>query len=159
IASMTKPIAAAATMALVEDGRLGLDEPVDQLLPELAQRHVLKRIDGPLDDTVPARRAITVRDLLTFRMGLGLVFAQPGTYPIQDAIERVIGQGPPSPDNMPAPDEWMRRLGTLPLIHQPGEGWMYNTSADVVGVLAARAAGMPFGAFLQERLFDPMGMA
>src|SRR5262249_54513007 len=152
IASMTKPIAAAATMVLVEEGRLGLDEPVDQLLPELAQRRVLKRIDGPLDDTIPATRAITVRDLLTFRMGLGLVFAQPGTHPIQEAIEKVIGQGPPSPDHMPAPDEWMRRLGTLPLIHQPGEGWMYNTGADVVGVLVARAAGIPFDAFLQKRL-------
>src|SRR2546427_6306668 len=75
ITSMTRPILATATMMLVEDGKVALDEPVDRLLPELADRKVLKRIDGPLDDTVPARRPITVEDLLTFRMGPGLIFA------------------------------------------------------------------------------------
>src|SRR2546430_809247 len=73
ITSMTKPILALATMMLVDDGALRLDEPVDRLLPELANRKVLKRIDGPLDETVPARRPITVDDLLTFRMGHGLI--------------------------------------------------------------------------------------
>src|SRR5438067_8777095 len=86
ISSMTKPITAAATMILVEECRLRLDEPVDRLLPELADRRVLKRLDGPVDDTVPATRPITVRDLLTFRLGFGIVMAPPGTYPIQDAI-------------------------------------------------------------------------
>src|SRR5438874_4334552 len=81
ISSMTKPITAAAAMILVEECKLRLDEPVDRLLPELADRKVLKRLEGPLDDTVPARRSITVRDLLTFRLGLGIVMAMPSTYP------------------------------------------------------------------------------
>ena len=86
IASLTKPIAAAATMILVEECRLRLDDPVDRLLPELAHRTVLKRLDGPLQDTVPANRPITVRDLLTFRMGFGLIMGPPDVYPIQKAV-------------------------------------------------------------------------
>ena len=133
IASLTKPITAAATMILVEECRLRLDEPVHRLLPELAHRKVLKRLDGPLDDTVPANRPITVRDLLAFRMGYGIVMAPPGTYPIRAAMsERLLGQGPPKPQTPPAPDEWIRRLGTLPLMHQPGEKWMYHTASDVL---------------------------
>jgi CubicO group peptidase (beta-lactamase class C family) len=159
ISSMTKPVAAAAAMILVEECKLRLDEPVDRLLPELADRKVLKRLEGPLDDTVPAKRAITLRDLLTFRMGFGMVMAPPGSYPIQAAIsEQRLGQGPPRPAEPPSPDEWMRRLGALPLMHQPGERWMYNTGSDVLGVLIARAAGQPFDAFLRERLFAPLGM-
>src|SRR5205823_1078407 len=69
-----------------------------------------------------------------------------------------IGMGPPSPSRMPAPDEWMRRLGSLPLMHQPGERWMYNTGSDVLGVLIARASGQPLETFLRERLFEPLGM-
>ncbi|HKU21936.1 MAG TPA: serine hydrolase domain-containing protein [Terriglobales bacterium] len=159
IASMSKPVTAAATMILVEACKLRLDEPVDRLLPELANRKVLKRPDGPLDDTVPAKRPITVRDLLTFRLGWGIVMAPPGTYPIQQAMDKLqLGQGPPNPALMPAPDEWMRRLGTLPLMHQPGERWMYNTGADVLSVLVARASSQPFEAFLRERIFEPLGM-
>ena len=92
IASMTKPITAVAAMILVEECRLRLDEPVDRLLPELADRRVLKRLDGPLDDTVPANRPITVRDLLTFRMGFGLIMAPPSSYPIQQADERAAAR-------------------------------------------------------------------
>ena len=159
IASMSKPITAAATMILVEECRLRLDEPVDRLLPELADRKVLKRLDGPLEDTVPARRPITVRDLLTFRLGFGMIMAPPDTMPIQKALaERDLGPGPPAPAAVPPPDEWMRRLGSLPLMHQPGERWMYHTGSDVLGVLIARAAGQPFEAFLRERLFEPLGM-
>lgn len=159
IASMTKPIASAAAMILVEECRLRLDDPVDHLLPELANRTVLKRLDGPLDDTVPAVRPITLRDLLTFRMGFGIVMAPPGTLPIQRAADALdLGQGPPRPSVPPEPDEWMRRLGTLPLMHQPGERWMYNTGADVLGVLIARATGQSFDAVLRERLFAPLGM-
>ena len=97
IASMTKPITAAAVMMLVDEGRLRLDEPVDRLLPELADRRVLRRIDGPVEDTVPARRPITVEDLLTFRLGWGLILAAPGTLPIQQAIADlgIVGFGPP----------------------------------------------------------------
>ena len=159
IASMTKPITAAATMILVEECKLRVDDAVDRLLPELADRKVLKRLDGPLDDTVPANRPITVRDLLTFRMGFGLIMAPPDTYPIQRAVsERLLGQGPPNPSTPPAPDEWIRRFATLPLLHQPGEKWMYNTGSDVLGVLIARASGQPLETFFRERIFEPLGM-
>src|SRR5437016_6673891 len=156
IASLTKPIAAAATMILVEECRLRLDEPVDRLLPELAHRTVLKRLDGPLGDTVPANRPITVRDLLTFRAGYGIIMAPPDTYPIQTAMsEQRLGQGPPKPQTPPAPDEWIRRLGTLPLMHQPGEKWMYHTASDILAVLIARAAGRPLETLLRARLSEP----
>ena len=159
IASMTKPVTAAAAMILVEECRLRLDEPVDRLLPELADRKVIKRFEGALDDTVPAKRSITVRDLLTFRMGFGIVVAPPDPCPILKAASDLrIGLGPPSPASMPAPDEWIRRLGSLPLMHQPGKRWMYSTGSDVLGVLIARASGQPFEAFLRERIFDPLGM-
>lgn len=160
ISSLTKPITAAAAMICVEDCALRLDEPVDRLLPELANRTVLRRLDGPLADTVPARRPITVRDLLTFRLGFGIVIGPPDEFPIQRAMtELCLGQGPPNPSVPPAPDEWIRRLGTLPLMHQPGEGWMYNAGSDVLGVLIARATGQPFETFLRERIFAPLGMA
>jgi CubicO group peptidase (beta-lactamase class C family) len=157
IASMTKPITAAAAMILVEECRLRLDEPVDRLLPELSDRKVLRRLDAPLADTVPAKRPISVRDLLTFRLGIGAVMAMPGQYPIQNAMAEA-GLAP-GPDTTPVePDEWMKRLGRLPLIHQPGEAWMYHTGSDVLGVLIARAAGQPFETFLHERIFEPLGM-
>src|SRR6478672_12006158 len=131
ISSVTKPITAIATMILVEECKLRLDEPVDRLLPELANRRVLSRPDAELDDTVPSKRAITVRDLLTFRMGFGIMTLPPDATPIQRAASALeLGQGPPNPQHFPAPHEWMRRFGTLPLIHQPGEGWMYNSGAD-----------------------------
>jgi CubicO group peptidase (beta-lactamase class C family) len=159
IASLSKPVAAAAAMILVEQCKLRLDEPVDRLLPELSDRRVLKRLDGPLDDTIPARRPITLRDLLTFRLGCGIVMAPPDTFPIQKAMSELrLGQGPPSPLVPPAPDEWIRRFSTLPLMHQPGEKWMYHTGSDVLGVLIARASGKPLETFLREGLFEPLGM-
>jgi CubicO group peptidase (beta-lactamase class C family) len=159
ISSMTKPITGVAAMILMEEGQLRLEDPVDELLPELANRQVLKRLDGPLDETVPAHRPITTRDLLTFTMGMGLVFASPETHPILRALDDLkLGQGIPAPDVAPEPDEWLRRLGTLPLMAQPGEQWMYNTSADVLGVLIARAAGQSLETFMRERIFDPLGM-
>jgi CubicO group peptidase (beta-lactamase class C family) len=159
ISSMSKPITAAATMILVEECSLRLDDPVDRWLPELADRKVLKRLDASLDDTVPANRPITVRDLLTFRMGFGQTMLMPEDYPILKAANELqIGMGPPSPSAMPAPDEWIRRLGQLPLMHQPGEKWMYNTGADVLGVLIARASGQDFETFLRQRIFEPLGM-
>lgn len=159
ISSMTKPVTAAAAMILVEECKLRLDEPVDRFLPELADRKVLTRLDGPLDETMPAHRPITLRDLLTFRLGWGMVMAPPDTYPIQTAMsEQRLGQGPPEPAVPPAPDEWIRRLGNLPLMHQPGEKWLYNTGADVLGVLIARASGQSFESFLRECLFEPLGM-
>jgi CubicO group peptidase (beta-lactamase class C family) len=158
IASMTKAITAAATLLLVEDGKIRLDEPVDRLLPELANRRVLRRPDGALDDTVPATRPITVHDLLAFTMGMGLVFPFEKYPALMRSIELQVTDIPPRPHTPPAPDEFMRRLGTLPLMHQPGERWIYNTGSDVLGVLVARASGQPFEKFLQDRLFQPLGM-
>jgi CubicO group peptidase (beta-lactamase class C family) len=159
ISSMTKPITAVAAMICVEECLLRLDEPVDRLLPELGSRQVLRRPEAELDDTVPAHRPITVRDLLTFTMGLGIVAAEPGTVPLADALNQLeLGQGMPSPATPPAPDEWIRRLGSLPLMYQPGERWLYNTGADVLGVIIERAVGQPFETFLAERIFRPLGM-
>ncbi|AUX29304.1 MULTISPECIES: serine hydrolase [Sorangium] len=160
ITSMTKPVTAVAAMILVEECKLRLDEPVDRLLPELSGRKVLQRIDGPLDETVPASRPITVRDLLTFRMGFGMIMGPPGGTPIQRAVreQQLACLGPPKPSTPHAPDEWIRRLGALPLMHQPGERWMYNTGSYVLGVLIARAAGQPLEAFFRERIFEPLGM-
>ena len=158
ISSMTKPVTAAATMILVEECRLRLDDPVDELLPELAHRQVLKRVDGPVDDTEPAHRPITVRDLLTFRAGFGYLFANE-EYPIHGAAADLgMAPGAPRPSADPPADEFMRRLGTLPLIYQPGTSWLYNTSAEVLSVLVARASGQAFDVFLKEHLFEPLGM-
>ncbi|MBL7647597.1 MAG: beta-lactamase family protein [Candidatus Hydrogenedentes bacterium] len=159
IASMTKPVAAVAAMILVDEGVLKLDGPVDPWLPELANRRVLRRIDGPLDDTVPAARAITVRDLLTLRMGFGYIFANTKGWPIQEAINALgILQGPPHPQSLPDSDTWMRGLGALPLMCQPGEQFMYDLGLDVLGVLISRAAGQPLALFMRGRIFDPLGM-
>jgi CubicO group peptidase (beta-lactamase class C family) len=161
IASLTKPIIAAATMMLVEDGRLALDEPVDRLLPELAGRRVLTRIDAPLDQTVPAVRPITVEDLLTFRMGYGMVF-EPSFEPPYPVINRAneleLTMGQPDPRTPHPPDEWIRRFGTLPLMYQPGERWQYNAGSLVLGVLIARASGQRLEDFLTRRIFRPLGM-
>ena len=159
ISSVSKPITAAAAMALVDDGVVRLDDPVDDLLPELADRQVLRRLDGPVDDTVRAERPITLRDLLTFRSGYGAVMADPSTTPVLQAIiDLDIGLGPPSPQAVPPPDEWIARIGTLPLIHQPGEQWLYHTAADILGVLIARATGQTFGSYLDDRILVPLGM-
>jgi CubicO group peptidase (beta-lactamase class C family) len=145
-------------MILIEECRLRLDDPVDDFLPELADRQVLVDRFGPLDHTVPAHRPITVRDLLTFRSGYGLPFPMPDSPMVNALFGPELVQGPPRPAEVPAPDDWMRFLGTLPLIHQPGEEWLYNTASDILGVLVARASGQSFGAFLHERIFEPLGM-
>lgn len=157
IASMTKPMLAVVALQLVEEGAIGLDESVERWLPELAGRKVLRSIESPLDDTVPADRAITLRDLLTLRLGIGAILAPPGRYPIQQAMEEAgIAPGPLNP--VVSTEEWMRRLGSLPLVHQPGAVWMYHTGFDVLAVLLARLAGKPLGELMQERLFGPLGM-
>jgi CubicO group peptidase (beta-lactamase class C family) len=157
IASLTKPITATAAMILVEDGVLRLDDPVDALLPELKDRKVLRALDSPLDDTVPAKRAITLRDLLTFRAGYGAVMVFPEKYPIQKAMSEA-GIAPSAHLFTGSADELMQRFGTLPLLHQPGEQWLYHSASDILGVLIARASGQTLDRFLSERLFAPLGM-
>ncbi len=158
IASAGKPLTAVSALQLVEDGVLGLDSPVDRWLPELRDRSVLRDLAAPLDDTVPARRAITLRDLLTCRMGLGAVFADPAGAPVLSRMaELELAPGPRLFGH--GADEFMRRIGTLPLVHQPGERWLYHSGLDVAGVLVARASGMSLEAFQRERIFAPLGMA
>jgi CubicO group peptidase (beta-lactamase class C family) len=160
IASLAKPVTAVAAMILIEECRLRIDESIEPWIPELANRRILRSLSGPLDDTVPANRPITVRDLLTFRMGFGSVMAPPDTYPIQKLIReyRLGGDGPPRPSQAPTAEEWIQRLGSLPLMAPPGERWLYHTSCDVLGVLIARTTGQSLGAFMRERIFDPLGM-
>jgi CubicO group peptidase (beta-lactamase class C family) len=153
LASMTKPVVAACAMTLVEDCTLRLDDPVDEFLPELADMRVLADPDGPLEETVPAKRPVTLRDLLTYTLGTGMAEAKPGTVPIADALNALMRAEPEPP-----PDEWVRRLGALPLVYQPGERWMYDVAANVTGVLIARATGMSFGDVLCERICEPLRM-
>ena len=154
LASMTKPITAVAVMMLVEEGKLRLDEPLDRLLPELAKRTVLKDPTGPLSDVRESPRPITVRDLLTYRMGIGSTgyAGIPESAPIAKALG-LVQTGPAQTG-----DDYMKRLGALPLITAPGERFLYNTSSTVTGVLISRAAGMPFDQFLETRVFKPLGM-
>ncbi|WP_046504794.1 serine hydrolase domain-containing protein [Streptomyces odonnellii] len=156
IASITKPIVAAALMMLVEDGRIALDDPVATWLPELATPKVVRTPSSPVDDVVPAVRPITVDDLLSFRAGYGFPadFSLPALAPLFSDLR----QGPPQPQLVAPPDEWMATLGRIPLLHQPGEGWLYNTASDIQGVLIARVAGRPLPEFLAERIFEPLGM-
>lgn len=162
IASLSKPIVAAAAMTMVDDGTLRLDQAIDDLIPELADRRVLRSVAAELDDTVAAERSITVEDLLRYRMGFGVVMAEPRTYPIQRAEEDLVLRsisGPPWPPVDHDVDQWIAALGTLPLIHQPGEEWMYGTSGQVLGVLLARAAGTDLGTVLRDRITGPLEMA
>lgn len=156
IASITKPITAAAVMMLVEEGRIALDEPVGQWLPELASPSVVRTAAGPIDDVVPAVRPITVVDLLTFRAGYG--FPSDFSLPAVGLLFSELKQGPPQPQLVAAPDEWMAALSGIPLLHQPGDAWLYNTCSDILGVLIARVSGRPLPEFLAERLFEPLGM-
>ena len=163
IASTTKPITAAATLALVREGRFELDEPVGRLLPELANRRVLLRMDGPLDDTIPVEGPVTVRGLLSFTFGFGMVmemFMAPEPWPVVAAATEagLATIGPPQPDDFVDPDTWIARFGELPLLAQPGERWLYNTGAHVLSVLCARAVGTSYDEVLRTRIFQPLGM-
>jgi CubicO group peptidase (beta-lactamase class C family) len=156
VASITKPITAAAVMMLVEDGRIALEDPVRQWLPELASPAVVRTPASPVDDVVPAVRPISVADLLTFRAGYG--FPSDFSLPAVGLLFSELKQGPPQPQLVAAPDEWMAALSRIPLLHQPGEAWLYNTCSDIAGVLIARVSGRPLPEFLAERLFGPLGM-
>ncbi|MBE8518670.1 beta-lactamase family protein [Amycolatopsis sp. H6(2020)] len=156
VASLTKPITAAATLLLVDDGELALDDPIARWLPELASPMVVRTPAGPVDDVVPAVRPITVADLLTFRCGYGIT--EDLTLPAVDLLLQVLGHPAASPRAL-SPDAWLAALAQVPLLRQPGEAWLYDTGSDLQGVLIARVAGRPLPEFLAERLFEPLGMA
>lgn len=156
--SNTKPLIAALTLAMADDGVLALDDPVERFLPELAGRRVLRHLDAALDDTVPANRLVTIDDLLTMRLGFGFAFEAP-CRAVQAADEAGLGMGPPDPSMPLTPDKWIARFAQLPLLEQPGEVWRYEMSYAVLGVLLARAAAMPLDRLLQERLLDPLGLS
>ncbi|MFI5669972.1 serine hydrolase domain-containing protein [Streptomyces sp. NPDC051704] len=157
IASMTKPVTAAATMALVEERLLALEDEIAPWLPELASPLVARTPASPLDDLVPADRPITVFDLLTSRAGYGFPsdFSLPAVAPLVGELK----QGPPQPGDVAAPDEWLKTLSGIPLLYQPGEAFLYNTCSDILGVLIARVSGQPLPEFMAERIFEPLGMA
>lgn len=153
IASMTKPITVALALRLVDEGKLSLDTPITRWMPEFAQMRVLRRPDGPLEDTVPAKRAITVEDLMTHRAGLAYGFLTPP--PLGAALFARVGMGV---DSDLTPDAWLKSLSELPLVFQPGERLNYGHSIDVLGFLAARVLGQDLGSAMREKLFAPLGM-
>jgi CubicO group peptidase (beta-lactamase class C family) len=158
ISSTTKPVTAVVAMTLVDDGTLSLDDPVQRWLPELADRQVLVDPQGDLTHTVPADRPILVQDLLEFRLGLGYDFSGAPT-PVLDALEQAgVHMGPPAPQANPDPDAWMALFARVPLMYQPGDRWLYNTGAEVLGVLVARASGSTFPELLRRRVLDPLDM-
>jgi CubicO group peptidase (beta-lactamase class C family) len=155
IASITKPITAAAVMTLVDDGRIALEDPVERWLPELGSRMVVRTPASPIDDVVPAARAITVLDLLTSRAGYGW----PSDFSLPQ-VERLFDVQTDGREVQlrPDPDEWLARLARIPLLYQPGEAWLYDTCSDLQGILIARVSGQPLPEFFAERLFEPLGM-
>jgi CubicO group peptidase (beta-lactamase class C family) len=155
IASITKPITAAALMMLVDDGVMALDDPVERWLPELASPMVVRTPSSAVDDLVPANRRITVLDLLTNRAGYG--FPSDFSLPAVQALFSVQTDGR-EVQLRPDPDQWMARLAAIPLLYQPGEAWLYDTCSDLQGVLIARASGQGLPVFLAERVFEPLGM-
>jgi CubicO group peptidase (beta-lactamase class C family) len=155
IASITKPITAAAVMMLVDDGLMALDDPVERWLPELASPLVVRTPSSPVDDVVPANRPITVLDLLTNRAGYG--FPSDFSLPAVQALFSVQTDGR-EVQLRPEPDQWMSRLAAIPMLYHPGEAWLYDTCSDLQGVLIARASGRPLPIFLAKRVFEPLGM-
>jgi CubicO group peptidase (beta-lactamase class C family) len=154
IQSMTKVVTSVAALRLVESGRLGLDQSVEEWLPELRGRRVLSRADGGLDDTVPARRAITLRHLLTNASGYGMAMTD---SPLRRAMAENGTEAGTEPVTLGA-DEWLARLSELPLAFHPGEGWRYHHSFALLGILLARLTGRPLDEHLAEDLFAPLGM-
>jgi CubicO group peptidase (beta-lactamase class C family) len=153
IASMTKPITSAAALMLFEEGRFALDDPITRWAPEFSDMRVLRSPDGPLDQTNPAERLITFADLLTHQSGL--TYGPFHAGPLARAYDEALGG---DIDSEVAPDDWITRLATLPLIDQPGATFHYGHSTDLLGLLIARMEDAPLGDVLQRRIFDPLGM-
>jgi CubicO group peptidase (beta-lactamase class C family) len=153
IASMTKPITSVAALMLVEEGRIALSEPIARYAPEFSDMSVLRSPDGPVSETDPAEGPITFEDLLTHRAGL--TYGDFHRGPIAQAYREALGG---EIDSGVAPDDWIARLATLPLISQPGSAMHYGRSTDLLGLLIARIEGAPLGVVLRRRIFDPLGM-
>ncbi|MEU3288009.1 serine hydrolase domain-containing protein [Streptomyces longwoodensis] len=155
IASLTKPVMAAGLLTLVDEGRLALDDPIAEWLPELAKPLAVRTAAGPVDDVVPAVRAITVEDLLSSRPGWGI--AADFSLPAVRALLTLQDHSRPM-RTWPAPDAFLARLAEVPLLHQPGQAWLYGTASALQGLLAARVTGRTLPEFLAERVFEPLGM-
>ena len=153
IASMTKPITSVAALMLIEEGKLRLDDPITKWMPEFKDLKVLKDAQGPVEDTYPAPRDITVDDLMTHRSGFAYGFTSVG--PIAFAYQKALGD---VLNNDLEPDAWLKALGALPLSYPPGDRLHYSHSTDVLGFLVGRVAGKPFRDVLFERIFNPLGM-
>jgi CubicO group peptidase (beta-lactamase class C family) len=157
IASLSKPVLATTAMLLIEDGRIGYDDPIARWLPELANPSVVRTPDAPADDVVPAQRPITVADLLTFRAGWG--FPEDFSWPAVGVLFARGIQQPLNPQKVAPPEQWLKDLAEVPMIGQPGERWLYNTCSDILSVLLARAADTPLPELMAERIFEPLGMS
>jgi CubicO group peptidase (beta-lactamase class C family) len=154
IASMTKPVTTVAALMLLDEDRFTLDDPAARYAPELARLRVLRDPNGPLDETYPTERPITFGDLLTHRSGL--TYGDFHRGPIAHAYAHALGG---QIDNALRPDEWIARLADLPLIDQPGAGFHYGLSTDLLGFLIARLDDAPLSMVLERRLFKPLGMS
>ncbi|GAA1121014.1 serine hydrolase domain-containing protein [Arthrobacter flavus] len=157
ISSNTKPMVASVALLLVQDGVLHLDDLVEEFVPELTGRRVLRQLDGPIQDTVPVQRSMTIEDLLTMRMGFGFVF-ESACPAVEAAAAAGLGFGPPDPSTPFSPDEWVDRFARLPLLEQPGMVWRYELAFGVLGVVLARVTGKSLDVVMRERLFTPLGM-
>jgi len=153
LASMTKPVTVAAAPTLVDQGKIGMQDPITKWAPEFANMRVLRKADGPLDDTYPAPRVITIEDLMTHRSGLTYGFLAQG--PLSPALLQKLGFGIESPLT---PDQWIAALASLPLAYAPGERFNYGFSIDLLGFIVGRAAGSSLPQVMRERLFGPLGM-
>src|SRR5262249_1885779 len=148
IYSMTKPITSVAVMMLVEDGKIGLDDPVAKYLPEFADRRVHP---GKGDDTAPAARDVTVRDLLRHTAGLTSgVFGNA----LGDELYKKAGVLAPTDSSR----DLVAKLGKLPLMFQPGTRWHYSVATDVLGRIVEVVSGKPLDEFFAERIFKPLDM-
>jgi CubicO group peptidase (beta-lactamase class C family) len=167
IYSMTKPITGMAVMMLIDDGLLGLDQPLYDILPAFRDMQVLVDPDGPLDETVPAERAITIRHMLTHTAGLGYLITSKGPLLKAYADSGIVGgrvsrlpiPGVPPVESPASLAAWAENLAQLPLMYQPGARWSYSASLDLLGRVIEVASGVSFPQFLKDRFFDPLGMS
>jgi CubicO group peptidase (beta-lactamase class C family) len=150
---MSKPVTTAVAMILLERGVLRLEDPITKWAPEFAAMQVLRRPDGPLQDTYRAPRVITIEDLMTHRSGLAYSFTARG--PLAQALKLSFGF---EFDSARTPDEWMKTLASFPLSYAPGERFNYSHSTDLLGVIIGRATGLGTRAAMQQLLFDPLRM-